>query len=801
MARLVIHGHFYQPPRENPWTERVPEEPGAAPFHDWNARVYAECYRPNAFSRVMNWVGQVERIINSYNLMSFNFGPTLLSWMQRSHPETVARIVAADQSSIQRLGHGNAVGQGYNHAILPLCNDRDLRTQIRWGIVDFQHYFGRHPESLWLPETAADPRTLEALMDEGMRFVILSPYQAKRARTFSSSEFSDASGGRVDTSRPYRFFHRENRARYIDVFFYDGQVAQSVAFGGALHSSQELVDRLKSASNGRLIHIATDGETYGHHTKFGDRTLAYALEVLARGSGLEISNYGAVLDELPPTHEIELAEGEDGQGSSWSCAHGLGRWSRDCGCSTGGLPGWNQRWRAPLRAALDRVREHAISAFEDAGRDVFHDPWAARDAYIRVLLDRPTATSPFLSEHVRGELTESRRVHALSLLEMQRNAMLMYTSCGWFFNDISGIETVQVLKYAARVIDLFEELGHTSPEALFLEALAEGESNISKLGNGADIFREQVRPYMVSAPRMAAHLALFDLAVDGVRPPTGDAGGYHYEADYEKRRHGRVALSCGKVTLRSVSTERRYDVQFAAVNLGGADFYCAAGPLSDPESHFRACADLWPHFKTASLPVLLRLLVEGFGPDEFGLEHILPDLRARVSEVVFRGLVRRFEEEYAFLYQDNRRTLEILQSAGFKLPDELRAAAEFTLGRRLEEEILSQGKSRDPEAYKKAIEIADEADRQGLSIARPTSARVFGDMITEAARSVAKAPDQQLFDSAIALIDLCTRLGLRPNLDRAQEAIYLHRTELASVPKAKLLAEKLALSPSIFSGL
>ena len=801
MARLVIHGHFYQPPRENPWTERVPEEPGAAPFHDWNARVYSECYRPNAYSRVMNWVGQVERIINSYALMSFNFGPTLLSWMQRGHPETVARIVEADQLSIHRHGHGNAIGQGYNHAILPLCNDRDLRTQIRWGIVDFQHYFGRLPESLWLPETAADPRTLEALMDEGMRFVILSPYQAKRVRPFSGTEFTDVSGGRVDTSRPLRFFHRENRNRYIDVFFYDGQVAQSVAFGGALHSSQELVDRLKGAVSGRLIHIATDGETYGHHTKFGDRTLAYALEVLARGQGLEISNYGAVLDELTPTHEVELASGDDGLGSSWSCAHGLGRWNRDCGCSTGGLPGWNQRWRAPLRAALDLVRDHSVASFEAAGRDLFHDPWAARDAYIRVLLDRAGASTAFLSEHLRGELTPERRVRALSLLEVQRNAMLMYTSCGWFFNDISGIETVQVLKYAARVLDLLEELGLPSPEPLFLEALAEGESNVPKQGNGADIFRDQVKPYMVSAPRMAAHLALFDLAVDGVRPPSGDAGGYHYEAQHEKRKHGRIALSCGKVKLRSVSTEREYEVQFAAMNLGGADFYCAAGPLRDPEFHEKACAELWPHFKTASLPVLLRLLVEGFGPHEFGLEHILPDLRARVSEVVFRGLVRRFEEEYAFLYQDNRRTLEILQSAGFKLPDELRAAAEFTLGRRLEEEILSQGKSRNPEAYKKAIEIADEAERQGLSVARPTSARVFGEMITEAARTAAKAPDEQLFVSAIALVDLCTRLGLRPVLDRAQEAIYLHRANLASLPKAKLLAEKLALAPSIFSEL
>lgn len=800
MAHLVVHGHFYQPPRENPWTERVPEEPGAAPFHDWNERVYAECYRPNAFSRVMNWVGQVERIINSYNLMSFNFGPTLLSWMQRAHPAGVQRIVEADQMSIQRLGHGNAIGQAYNHSILPLCNDRDLRTQLRWGIADFEHYFKRLPAALWLPETAANVRTMNALIEEGMRYVILSPYQAKRARLLSGGDYFDVSGGRVDTSHPYRFFHTKNASRYIDVFFYDGQVAQSVAFGGALHSSQELVDRLRNAASGRLVHIATDGETYGHHTKFGDRTLAYALEVLAPAQGLTVTNYAAVLEELTPTLEVELQNGEDGLGSAWSCAHGLGRWTRDCGCSTGGLPGWNQRWRTPLRAALDRVREAAISAFEDGGSDVFHDPWAARDAYVSVLLDRAGATNTFLAQHVRGELTHRRRVQALSLLEVQRNAMLMYTSCGWFFNDISGIETLQVLKYAGRVIDLFEELGLGTPEPAFLEALAEGESNVPKMGNGADIFRDQVRPYMVSAPRMAAHLALFDLAVDGGRPPEGEAGGYHYQADYDKRKHGRIALSCGRVKLRSMSTERECEVQFGAVHLGGADFYCAAGPLRDPEFHERARAQLWPRFKTASLPVLLRLLLEGFGPDEFGLEHILPDLRARVSEVVFRGLVRRFEEEYAFLYQDNRRTLEILQSAGFKLPDELRAAAEFTLGRRLEEEILAQGKSRDPEAYKKAIEIADEADRQGLSIARPTSARVFGEMITEAARAVAKTPDPHHFDSAIALVDLCARLGLRPDLDRAQEAVYLHRKELSSLTQAQSLAAKLSLAPSIFAG-
>lgn len=367
MAELIIHGHFYQPPRENPWTGRVDREPSAQPFHDWNERIHAECYRPNASARVVDSFGRVERVLCNYAHISFNFGPTLLSWMEQHDPVTYARIIEADKESARRHGgRGNAITQAYNHAILPLCNERDRRTQIRWGIADFQHRFKRHPEAMWLPETACNDATLGALIDERLRFVILSPYQAARARSLGEAAWFDASDGRIDPGIPYRYFHRDGSGRSIAVFFYDGPISRAIAFEGVLTSSQALVTRLSHApgGEGRLVHIATDGESYGHHTRLGERGLAYALTVEAPAHGFAVTNYGSFLERHPPTMEVEVQAGPNGEGTAWSCSHGLGRWSRDCGCQTGGQPGWNQAWRAPLRAALDYVRDEATRHFE-----------------------------------------------------------------------------------------------------------------------------------------------------------------------------------------------------------------------------------------------------------------------------------------------------------------------------------------------------------------------------------------------------------------------------------------------------
>jgi alpha-amylase/alpha-mannosidase (GH57 family) len=454
MTALVIHGHFYQPPRENPWTGEVETEPGAAPFHDWNERIHVECYAPN---------------VDNYPLISFNFGPTLLSWLAEHHGDTYQKILAADRvSAAARGGHGNAIAQAYGHAILPLCNERDRLTQVVWGLADFRFRFGREAEALWLPETAANDEVLSLLIEQGMRYVILAPNQAKK---------------QIDVSRPYLFRHVDGSGRSLAVFFYNGPLARAIAFEGVLSSSHGLVERFVSAARlGDLVNVATDGETYGHHFKFGDLGLAHALRIEAKAAGFWITNYAQYLDHHPPELTVEIDNGSEGEGSSWSCVHGVARWARDCGCHTGGEPHWNQKWRQPLRAALEFLRDDAASKFEDAAGGLLRDPWAARNDYISVILDA-RARESFLTRHATAD--ESR---VLKLMEMQRGALLMFTSCGWFFSDLAGIETIQVMRYAARVIDLMDELGLDPPLKRFLEMMSEAHSNRPEKGNGAEIF-------------------------------------------------------------------------------------------------------------------------------------------------------------------------------------------------------------------------------------------------------------------------------------------------------------------------
>ncbi len=522
MSALIIHGHFYQPPRENPWTGVIDPEPGARPFPDWNERIHAECYQPNSAVRIV--AGGEERIVNNYAHISFDFGPTLLSWLERYHAETYVRIVAADAESAGRhSGHGNAIAQAYNHAILPLCNERDRSTQVRWGLADFRYRFGREPESMWLPETACNDDVLGLVIDEGLRFVILAPQQARRVRCrtgippgspagqprwggpacpdsansiSAEVEWQGVLHDTIDTGVAYSYFHRDGSGRSIAIFFYDQELAQGIAFEQALASSRSLVDRLaqRRVEAAGLINMATDGETYGHHHKFGDLCLAYALEVDAPARGFSLTNYGEYLDQFTPEMEVEINNGQKGEGSSWSCVHGVSRWIRDCGCHTGGEPGWNQAWRGPLRVALDFLRDEAAGYFAATSGELFTDPWAARDDAIGLILEEYKSREEFLHEHAPGELSREQQERALLFLELQRSALLMYTSCGWFFSDISGIEPLQILKYAGRALDLMNQLGLPSARGQFLEILAEAKSNRPELGSGADIYRRFVEP-------------------------------------------------------------------------------------------------------------------------------------------------------------------------------------------------------------------------------------------------------------------------------------------------------------------
>lgn len=491
---ICIHGHFYQPLRENPWLETIEPEASAYPFHDWNERVAEECYARNAASPILGADGRVEEIVNNYAKISFNFGPTLLSWLKRHRFDVYRAILQADRESQKRYaGHGSALAQAYGHAILPLADPRDKATQVRWGVEDFVRHFGRRPEGFWLPETAVDIDALEILAAEGLRFTVLAPHQAKAARPLAAGDWQEVNGNGIETRRPYVV--RLPSGRSIAVFFYDGALSQAVAFERLLENGEAFRQRLLGAFTQdenvpQLVHIATDGETYGHHHRFGDMALAYALRRIESENGVRITNYGAFLEAYPPTHEAEINEG-----TSWSCAHGIERWRSGCGCATGAHPEWTQSWRGPLRAALDWLRTQAAARYEERARAMLRDPWAARDAYIRVIADRsPSAWRRFLAEHAVRDLLETERLSALKLLELERHALLMYASDGWFFDDPSGIETIQILRHAARVVDLANELFALDLEPGFLTRLEAAKSNLPDHGDGRRIYERSVRP-------------------------------------------------------------------------------------------------------------------------------------------------------------------------------------------------------------------------------------------------------------------------------------------------------------------
>lgn len=486
---VCIHGHFYQPPRENPFTGEVDLQPDVAPWRDWNEKITGECYAPNTAVAIRNGGGETVKVVNTYERISFDFGPTLLSWLERHAPSTYRAILAADRVSAVRFGHGSAMAQAYNHLILPLADRADKVTQVRWGITDFEHRFGRRPEGMWLPETAVDLETLAVLAEEGISFTILSPTQAVAVRR-DDGVWVDLEPGAVDFRVPYLVELPDGAA--IAVFFYNGPISNEIAFNGLLDDGKVLAKTLvmglgEDRHGPALSHVATDGETYGHHHRHGELALATALEEIDTDPTVELTNYAVFLARHPATRMVRIAER-----SSWSCSHGVERWRADCGCATGLHPDWHQDWREPLRRSLDWLRSQLAGHFQILGGRLLRDPGEARDDYVRVLLGEPA--EDFIGRHGMADLSDREREQALDLLEMQYRAMLMFTSCGWFFDDIAGLEGVYVLRHAGRAIELARRALGIDLEPGFLAILETAPSNHG--GTGRDVYRRQVAAYM-----------------------------------------------------------------------------------------------------------------------------------------------------------------------------------------------------------------------------------------------------------------------------------------------------------------
>lgn len=676
---LCVHGHFYQPPRQNPWLEELEAEASAAPFHDWNERITAECYAPNAAARIVDGEGRLLEIHNTYTQISFNFGPTLLAWLEKAEPTTYQQIIAADRlSRANRGGHGNAMAQAYNHVIMPLANRRDKVTQVVWGIGDFQSRFGRLPEGMWLPETAVDLETLDILAQHGMRFTILSPFQAKRVRMPRDKTWSDASNGLIDPSRPYRC--RLRSGREIALFFYDGPIAKAIAFDGVLARGEMLIERLMGGfhderNHTQLVHVATDGETYGHHHRFGEMALAYALSTMARKNLATLTNYGQYLERFPPDQLVEIAEN-----TSWSCAHGIERWRSDCGCQTGGEPGWHQRWRQPLREALDWLRDQLAQLFEDEGRKLLNDPWAARDSYITVILDRSHASvERFFQQQARRRLSDAEVIQALKLLEMQRHALLMYTSCAWFFAEISRIETVQMLAYAARAIQLAREVAGLELEPGFLERLAAAPSNLPQFTeNGRDVYLKLVRPMVATLRTVIANYAISALIEPEV--PQQTLGVYDIqEVGAHRDSRGSFTLTTGRVRVQSQLMGESLQAIYAALGSDGHDFRCSVKGYVDTEEYTQSQDELFRLFTRHSLTEVVRALDAHFGEEYFTLSHLFPDEQRRIGQQLLAKALERFEQHCEEVYRTNQRLIDFVRTRDLPLPDVLRTAAQSSL--------------------------------------------------------------------------------------------------------------------------
>jgi alpha-amylase/alpha-mannosidase (GH57 family) len=714
---VCIHGHFYQPPRENPWLETVEAQESAAPYHDWNDRITAECYAPNGASRITNKQDEIIRIMNNYARMSFNFGPTLLSWLQEKAPRTYRMIVDADKFSAQRYsGHGSAVAQVYNHMIMPLASPRDALTQIRWGIADFESRFGHKPEGMWLAETAVNRSVLDLMAQEGIKFTILAPVQCARVRrlaipvgTASNANldpvaaaaaapdaWTQTPSANVDPTHPYLINLDEGRS--ITVFFYDGPGSRAIAFEGLLNSGENFGSRLLAgfhpASPGdpevaQLSHVATDGESYGHHHKHGEMALSYAMHWIEEGQQAKLTNYGEFLEKFPPKWEAEVAED-----TSWSCAHGVERWRSNCGCN-GGKPGWNQEWRAPLRESLDYLRDATASLAEKHSAGLLKDLWAARDAYIHVVLDRsPASIIRFFADHAARHLSETERTTALELMELERHAQLMYTSCGWFFDEISGIETIQIIAYAGRVLQLAAKLFGEAGAALepkFLEILARAKSNVPEMGDGAEVYRRYVTGMRIGLEQVGAHYAISSIFRN--YPEHGELFCFdvHRESQ-EVFNSGRGRVALGRALVYSRITEENEEICFAVLHLGDQNLSAAvraynSADKAEVEAFATFSTDISTAIRRANLPEVIRLIDRFFGqgdaPDQpstsYSLTSLFADEQHRIINTILNQTLSEMEESLRKIYEDHASLLHFLTESGMTAPPALATAARFAI--------------------------------------------------------------------------------------------------------------------------
>lgn len=765
---ICIHGHFYQPPRENPWLEDVELQDSAYPYHDWNERITEECYRQNAASRILDKDRKIVNIVNNYARISFNFGPTLLSWLQLKAPRVYQKILDADKASQNRFsGHGSALAQAYNHLILPLCNTQDKHTQVIWGIRDFESRFGRRPEGMWLPETAVNTDSLEALAEHGIRFTILSPRQAQKVRKIGGKRWKEVNEESLDTTAPY-VCHLPS-GRQIVLFFYCGPVSHDVAYGGLLHSGENFAGRIYEAfgeDNGaaRLVHLATDGESFGHHHRYGDMALAYCLHQIETHSDARLTIYGEFLEKHPPENEVIIQEN-----SSWSCAHGIERWKNNCGCCGDHALSGRQDWRAPLREALDGIRDRLAAVYDDRMRPFVKDPWATRNAYIDIVLDRSDDNvQRRLREWTGRELTPPETSTVLKLLEMQRNTMLMYTSCGWFFDDIAGIETLQIMLYAARAIQLCRDVNGLDLEPEFRDRLEKAPSHKGLLPNGKAIYDTYIMPAKVDLERVGAHFALSSLFQEGDAEST-EIFTYSATIDrFQRLQAGIQILTFGAATLHSNITREEKSFCLVGLYLGGQNLFATLGSNLSDEEMRKNEKQLADAFQKGDTNEVMRLMNVLFNGDNYSISHLFKDEQRRILDELLNSTWQEIESAFRHIYEHNYSIMQLMHNMNIPLPKALSAPTEFILNRDLSRLI------RRPQIDIGRIKSRlDEVRRFGLTLNRQRIQFEFNRKLGQLFLELEKKPeDTTLIVQIEELLDVLKNMDTDLNLQDAQNIFF-----------------------------
>ncbi len=779
LKNLIIHGHFYQPPRENPWTGRIERQQSASPYHDWNEKITRECYLPNLRSRCLDGYGRITALVNNYTRISFNFGPTLLGWIKKNHPGLHRGIVSADLAG-RKLngGHGNAIAQVYNHMIMPLATVRDQATQIRWGIRDFEGTFSRPPEGIWLAETAINDQTLALLIDFGFRFIILSPHQAEGVRPVKSGrEWRDVSNGDIKTGFVYRCSPKGKRggdSGFINVFFYDAPISQDISFDHLLRNGDRLAEAIDSAyqrTGNDLVTIATDGEVYGHHEPFADMALAHLIDEAAEKRRFNLTNFGSYLDTHPAEFEVRLKPGHEGQGTAWSCSHGVERWKSDCGCNVNPPPGWNQKWRKPLRESLDGLRDELAADFQQKGSRYLIDPWAARDDYIEVISGESGPADEFLKRRAKKDLSEEERVQAFNLLESQKNAMYMFTSCGWFFNDISGLESRQILKYAARAVTLAGGPKAEKAEKNLKKSLSRAKSNVKDAGTGADIYLAGKKYSMVTPGMIAGQFVLSSYL--GCPDASPESFGYaSRELASVSRRFGDIKAAAGLLEITSPPAGEKEAFCYLLMTEDEVRVKCLIKPFGGENEFEEAVRRLEDLPDETGRENLLKFAVDNFGGVFFSLRDLFIDDREAILSTLTGRREKELETLIEKIYSENSEFLRLLSESSLKPPDILLVPSRAFLEINLSERLNTWPRTFDPGQLEGILRVLSEASRHGIDLDTGEVSKRFSDYILRRVKSLRERIAPREAGSMIHFMDLCSGAGIELQVQLAQNEMF-----------------------------